>query len=73
MSILLSYSNPELPGCEPERRERWLEQLYPQTTRLVVTNERLANGFRGSGESFLRTARMTIPHRAFTASVDPST
>ena len=39
--ILVSYSNPELPGCDATRRERWLAELYPQARRLVVTNERL--------------------------------
>lgn len=37
--VLLSYSNPEFPGCEPERRAEWLRTLYPQTTRVVVANE----------------------------------
>jgi NadR type nicotinamide-nucleotide adenylyltransferase len=39
--VVLSYANPELPGCDPERRERWLEQVFPQTRRLVITDERL--------------------------------
>lgn len=56
--ILLSYSNPELPGCEPERRERWLEQLYPQTTRLVVTNEQRVIPPNSADDD---------THRAFTA------
>jgi len=56
--VLLSYSNPELPGCEPERRERWLEQLYPQTTRLVVTNERQVIPPNSADDDI---------HRAFTA------
>ena len=36
--VLLSYSNPEFPGCDPERREHWLKALYPQTTRVVVSD-----------------------------------
>ena len=44
--FILSYTNPEFPGCEPERRERWLAQLFPDTERLVLTDERLrALGF----------------------------
>jgi NadR type nicotinamide-nucleotide adenylyltransferase len=56
--VLLSYSNPELLGCEPERRERWLEQLYPQTTRLVVTNEQRVIPPNSADDD---------THRAFTA------
>ena len=36
--VLLSYANPELPGCEPERRERWLAARFPDARRLIVTN-----------------------------------
>lgn len=43
--VLLTYCNPEIAGSEPERRERWLATLYPQTTRLIVTNERLATWY----------------------------
>lgn len=39
--FILSYTNPEFPSCEPERRERWLEQLFPKAERLVLTDERL--------------------------------
>ena len=39
--VLVSYSKPEFPGCDAERRERWLAALFPQTRRLVVTDERL--------------------------------
>jgi HTH-type transcriptional repressor of NAD biosynthesis genes len=56
--ILLSYSNPELPGCEPERREHWLEQLYPQTTRLVVTRDQRVIPPNSADDD---------THRAFTA------
>jgi HTH-type transcriptional repressor of NAD biosynthesis genes len=40
--ILLTYSNPELPGCEAQHREQWLRDLYPRTTRLVL-NDRWLN------------------------------
>jgi NadR type nicotinamide-nucleotide adenylyltransferase len=39
--ILISYSNPELPGCGAGRREQWLTALFPRARTLVVTNERL--------------------------------
>jgi HTH-type transcriptional regulator, transcriptional repressor of NAD biosynthesis genes len=34
--VLVSWSIPEFPGCEPLIRAEWLAELYPQTTRLVV-------------------------------------
>ncbi len=37
--FIISYSLPEFPGCEPERREAWLEQLFPAAESLVVTPE----------------------------------
>lgn len=40
--LLLSWSQPELPGCEADRREAWLQALYPQVTRLVLDPARLA-------------------------------
>lgn len=43
--ILLSYSNPEIHGCEAPHREQWLCELYPQTTRLVVNDRWLADHF----------------------------
>lgn len=35
---VLSYSRPEFAGCEPHRRVRWLEKLFPETQRLVLDN-----------------------------------
>lgn len=34
--VLLSYSVPELPGCESARRHEWLSGLYPTARVLVV-------------------------------------
>ncbi len=34
--VLISWSIPEYPGCEPSVRAAWLAELYPQTTRLVI-------------------------------------
>jgi HTH-type transcriptional regulator, transcriptional repressor of NAD biosynthesis genes len=34
--VLLSYSRPEFPGCEPARRATWLAARFPQTTRIVL-------------------------------------
>lgn len=39
--VILSYQNPEIPGYPPELRERWLAELFPQATRLVLDDDRL--------------------------------
>lgn len=39
--VIVSYQRPELPGYPAELRDRWLARLFPQTTRLVLTSERL--------------------------------
>ncbi|HET7229668.1 MAG TPA: AAA family ATPase [Longimicrobium sp.] len=39
--IVISYQSPEFPGYPAEVRERWLAARFPQTTRLVLTEERL--------------------------------
>ena len=46
--VLISYSKPEFPGCEAQRRERWLEELFPRAAKLVVTEQRLRNWFSDS-------------------------
>lgn len=53
--VLISYSNPELAGCEAERRERWLAQLFPQAYRLVVTDDWLWQRFPD------RNGSVTVP------------
>jgi cytidyltransferase-like protein len=40
--VIISYSNPELPGCDAQRREAWLKACCPSAIVLVVTAERLA-------------------------------
>lgn len=39
--LIISYSSPELPGYEAERREAWLRTCFPTATVLVVTPDRL--------------------------------
>lgn len=39
--VLLTYSKPELPGCDASERARWLEELFPTARRLVLTDEAL--------------------------------
>jgi len=42
--IVLSYSNPELPGCEAWQRERWLRELFPRACVVVATGASLRPG-----------------------------
>lgn len=34
-SFIISYARPEFPGFEPERRRRWLHELFPDAVSLV--------------------------------------
>lgn len=38
---LISYSEPELPGCNRARRESWLRQRFPQLPTLVLDQNEL--------------------------------
>lgn len=46
---LLSYSLPELPGCEASRRERWLQARFADVPALVVTPASI-QAWRGEGK-----------------------
>ena len=39
--FLISYSKPEMPGCEAARRDLWVASIFPQVRHLAVTDERL--------------------------------
>lgn len=41
-TIIISYSLPELQGCEPWKREQWLRARFPQARVLVLDGERHA-------------------------------
>lgn len=47
--VVISYTSPEFAGCEPERREAWLEACCPWAERLVVTPERLRAWWGATG------------------------
>jgi len=34
--FILSYTNPEFDGCEPDKRRRWLTTLFPEARVLVL-------------------------------------
>ncbi len=40
--LVLGYSQPELPGCDAARRQRWLEEAFPSLRVLVLDDARLA-------------------------------
>lgn len=39
--FLISYSKPEMQGCDAMRREQWLRAVFPNAHHLAVTDERL--------------------------------
>lgn len=47
--VILSYTKPEMPGCEPEKRDRWLRELYPDAVRCVLDDARLVEACRRRG------------------------
>ncbi|WP_242525342.1 AAA family ATPase [Lysobacter changpingensis] len=68
--VVISYTKPEFAGFEPERRERWLAQLYPDALRLVLDDERLAGQCRQRGIEARSVPDNEAPddvHRAFVA------
>lgn len=40
--LIVSWSLPEMPGCEALKRQQWLETLYPQATVLVLAADNVA-------------------------------
>jgi NadR type nicotinamide-nucleotide adenylyltransferase len=41
-TLIISYSEPELPGCESYLREQWLRARFPQAVVLVLHNDQHA-------------------------------
>jgi NadR type nicotinamide-nucleotide adenylyltransferase len=41
--MILSYTKPEFDGFRPEKRERWLAELYPDAITIVLDDARLAD------------------------------
>lgn len=67
--VLISYSQPELPGCEPEKRERWLRTRFPSARVLVVTAARVQEWQR-AGKCLMALPENSAPddvHRLFVA------
>ncbi len=51
--VVISYSIPELPGCEPERRRRWFRERFPTVRLVLPTAAEWADGcgLAGDGEA----------------------
>jgi NadR type nicotinamide-nucleotide adenylyltransferase len=48
--VALSYSKPELPGCEAARRDEWFSRVFPGVRHLAITDQRLRKWIRpGAG------------------------
>lgn len=63
--VVLSYCDPEPPGCEAERRRRWIEARFPFARGLVVTPTWLAE--RAPGRAMPADADDGAAHRRFVA------
>lgn len=48
--VILSYSDPEFPGCGPQRREHWLQSLYPDAMVRVFDGAGLADWCDATGQ-----------------------
>ncbi len=58
--VILSYSSPEFPGCEPERRASWLTARFPQVTRIILGH---------AGVTLPDNSDSDDTHRAFCAAI----
>jgi HTH-type transcriptional regulator, transcriptional repressor of NAD biosynthesis genes len=58
--VLLSYSRPEFPGCEPFRRAAWLAARFPENTRIVLDH---------ASEPLPDNSDSDDTHRAFCAAI----
>jgi HTH-type transcriptional regulator, transcriptional repressor of NAD biosynthesis genes len=68
--VVISYSKPEFPGCEPERRERWLAELFPQTRRLVLSEKDFAIPSNDADETIHRRFVGELCDRTLGVTVD---
>lgn len=55
--LIVSYTKPEFPGYEPERREGWLRAQFPQAAIVVLDDARLAQLCAARG-----VAARQLPH-----------
>lgn len=65
--IVISYSSPELPGCDAKRREGWLKGCFPDATILVVTQDALERRLPGRHVPIPANDAPDFDHREFVA------
>ncbi|WP_442679999.1 hypothetical protein ACSBM8_01975 [Sphingomonas sp. ASY06-1R] len=68
--VILSYTKPEFPGCDPAQRAAWLAALFPAAERLVIDDAALAAFAAEWGEAARVLPDNDAPedaHRAFVA------
>jgi NadR type nicotinamide-nucleotide adenylyltransferase len=65
--VILSYSDPEFPGCDAQRRDRWLRECFPTARVLTLSEQSL-----GRDEEFTKPPHNDAPadtHHDFCAFV----
>jgi NadR type nicotinamide-nucleotide adenylyltransferase len=67
--LVLSYANPERPGCEAARRAAWLAARFPRTRRVVLTDTWLAAHAPASARVLPRDDAPDDVHRHFVATL----
>lgn len=68
--VIMSYSNPELPGYDPPIREAWLKACFPDATILVATSDRLAGWFaKGEVPAIPANNAPAVSQREFVATL----
>ncbi|MDQ3623861.1 MAG: AAA family ATPase [Verrucomicrobiota bacterium] len=65
--LIVSYSRPEIAGCEPEKRARWLAELFPSARSLVLSETLLQA--RMPGIAMPANDASATAHRRFVARV----
>lgn len=68
--VLLCYSRPEFPGCEPARRASWLAARFPETTRIVLDHATEPLPDNSEGDDIHRAFCADILRRRFGGFID---
>lgn len=55
--VVISYTNPEFEHCSPANRERWVAELFPTVTHLVIDDDKLQDICSTKG-----IERRNVPH-----------
>lgn len=68
--VVLSYSRPEFPGCEPARRAQWLAARFPETTRIVLDHTASPLPENSDTDDVHRAFCSTVLHRHIAQPID---